>query len=96
MPTKLYPEVPHLRIFFNISRDDGSTTSLGSLFQCLSTLFSNIQSKSPLMQLEAISFSSKEKCLPIPGNIQGQVGWGSEQPHLVVDVPANCTGVGTR
>ncbi|KAK4830639.1 hypothetical protein QYF61_012482 [Mycteria americana] len=24
---------------------------------------------------------------PIPGNIQGQVGWGSEQPDLVEDVP---------
>jgi len=27
---------------------------------------------------------------PIPGNIQGQVGWGSEQPGLVEDVPAHC------
>ena len=27
---------------------------------------------------------------PIPGNIQGQVGWGSEQPDLVEDVPAHC------
>jgi len=26
----------------------------------------------------------------IPGNIQRQVGWGSEQPHLVEDVPAHC------
>ena len=25
---------------------------------------------------------------PIPGSIQGQVGWGSEQPDLVEDVPA--------
>ena len=31
---------------------------------------------------------------PIPGNIQGQVGRGSEQPHLVEDVPAHCRGVG--
>jgi len=29
---------------------------------------------------------------PIPGNIQGQVGWGSEQPGLVEDVPAHCRG----
>jgi len=33
------------------------------------------------------------KC-PIPGNIQGQVGWGSEQPDLVEDGPAHCRGVG--
>jgi len=30
----------------------------------------------------------------IPGNIQGQVGRGSEQPDLVEDVPAHCRGVG--
>ncbi|KAK4818961.1 LOW QUALITY PROTEIN: hypothetical protein QYF61_022628 [Mycteria americana] len=29
---------------------------------------------------------------PIPGNIQGQVGRGSEQPDLVEDVPAHCRG----
>lgn len=27
---------------------------------------------------------------PIPGNIQGQVGQGSEQPGLVKDAPAHC------
>ena len=27
---------------------------------------------------------------PVPGNIQGQVGWGSEQPDVVKDVPAYC------
>jgi len=31
---------------------------------------------------------------PIPGNIQGQVGRGSEQPDLVENVPAHCRGVG--
>jgi len=30
---------------------------------------------------------------PIPGNIQGQVGRGSEQPGLVENVPAHCRGV---
>jgi len=29
---------------------------------------------------------------PIPGNIQGQVGQGSEQPGLVEDIPAHCWG----
>jgi len=33
------------------------------------------------------------RCL-LPGNIQGQVGWGSEQPGLVEDLPAHCRGVG--
>ena len=31
---------------------------------------------------------------PIPGNVHGPVGWGSEQPDLVEDVPAHCRGVG--
>lgn len=30
----------------------------------------------------------------IPGNIQGHVGLGSEEPHLVNNVPAHCGGVG--
>jgi len=31
---------------------------------------------------------------PIPGNIQDQVGRGSEQPGIVEDVPAHCRGIG--
>jgi len=34
-----------------------------------------------------------ERC-SIPGNTPGQVGWGSEQPDLVVDVPTHCRGIG--
>ena len=30
----------------------------------------------------------------MPGNIQGQVGRGSEQPDPVEDVPAHCRVVG--
>lgn len=30
----------------------------------------------------------------IPGNVQDQVGWESEQPDLVEDVPAHCRRVG--
>ena len=30
----------------------------------------------------------------IPGNIQGHVGMGSEQPDLVEDISAYCMGVG--
>jgi len=32
---------------------------------------------------------------PLPGSVQGQVGWSSEQPGLVEDVPAHGRGVGT-
>jgi len=31
---------------------------------------------------------------PIPGTIRGQVGWGSEHPDPVADVPARCRGLG--
>jgi len=31
---------------------------------------------------------------PMPGNIQGQVRWGSEKPDLVEDVPGHCRGIG--
>jgi len=30
---------------------------------------------------------------PIPGNFQGQVGWGSEQPDPAEDVPAHGRGL---
>ena len=33
---------------------------------------------------------------PISGDLQGQVGQGSEQPDLVEDVPAYCRGGWTR
>ena len=32
----------------------------------------------------------------LPGRAQGQVGWSSEQPGVVEDVPADGRGVGTR
>jgi len=31
---------------------------------------------------------------PIPGNIKGQVGWGSKQPDPIEDASAYCSGVG--
>jgi len=33
---------------------------------------------------------------PLPGSVQGQAGWGFEQPGLVEGVPAHGMGVGTR
>ena len=31
---------------------------------------------------------------PIPGDTQGEAGWGSEHPDVAVDVPVHCRGVG--
>ena len=31
---------------------------------------------------------------PLPGSVQGQAGWGFEQPDLVKDVPAHDRRVG--
>jgi len=33
---------------------------------------------------------------PLPGSVQGQAGWSSEQPGLVEGVPAHGRGVGIR
>jgi len=33
---------------------------------------------------------------PLPGSVQGQVGWSSEQPGVVESVLAHGRGVGTR
>jgi len=53
------------------SRDGDSTTSLGSLFQCLTAISvkkfflskENIQSKHPLIKLEAIDYCLISSCL---------------------------------
>jgi len=37
-----------------------------------------------------------ELICPLPGIVQGQAGWGSEQPAPVEGVPAHGRGVGTR
>lgn len=45
---------------------------------------------------EAVDQVSQRGCgCPIPGNIQGQVEQGSEQPDLVKNVPALCRGWST-
>jgi len=33
---------------------------------------------------------------PIPGGVQGQVGWGPGQPYILGGSPAHGKGVGTR
>jgi len=46
---------------------------------------------------EALAQVVQRSCgCPLPGSVQGQVGWGSEQPHLVEGVPAHGRGVRTR
>ena len=45
---------------------------------------------------EALEQVAQRSCgCPLPGSVQGQVGWGFEQPDLVADVPAHGRGVGT-
>ena len=46
---------------------------------------------------QKISTFAQRRCgCPLPGGVQGQVGWSSEQPDLVEDVPAHGRGSGTR
>jgi len=46
---------------------------------------------------ETLAQAAQRSCgCPLPGSVQGQVGWGSEHPGLVEDVPADGRGVGTR
>ena len=45
---------------------------------------------------EALAQVAQRGCgCPIPGSVQGQVGWGFEQAGLVEGVPAHGRGVGT-
>jgi len=42
---------------------------------------------------EALEQVAQRSCgYPLPGSVQGQVGWGFEQPGLVEDVPAHGRG----
>ena len=46
---------------------------------------------------EALAQVAQRSCgCPLPGSVQGQVGWGLEHPGLVEGVPAHGRGVGTR
>ena len=44
-----------------------------------------------------MAHAARRSCgCPLPGSVQGQAGWGFEQPGLVEGVPAHGRGVGTR
>ena len=46
---------------------------------------------------EALEQVAQRDCgSPIPGSVQGQAGWGFEQPGLAEGVPAHGRGIGTR
>ena len=46
---------------------------------------------------EALAQAAQRSCeCPIPGGIQGQVGWGPGQPELVGGSPARGKRVGAR
>jgi len=46
---------------------------------------------------EALGQVAQRSCgCPLPGSVQGQIGWSFEHPALVEGVPAHGRGVGTR
>jgi len=46
---------------------------------------------------EALALAAQRSCgCPVPVSVQGQVGWGFEQPDVVEGVLACGRGVGTR
>jgi len=50
-----------------------------------------------MREVEALEQVAQRSCgCPLPGSVQGQVGWGFEQPGLVGDVPTHGRGGGTR
>jgi len=51
----------------------------------------HIRKKFSMMRVELVALRGG-RC-PIPGDIHGQVGQGSEQPDQVEDVPAHCRGL---
>jgi len=51
----------------------------------------------PTITGEALAQVAQRSCgCPLPGSVQGQVGWGFQQPGLVEGVPAHGSAVGTR
>jgi len=54
----------------------------------------DIRKKSFTMRVEQVAQRSCG-CL-IPGSVQGQVGWGFDQPGLVEGMLAHGRGIGTR
>jgi len=52
---------------------------------------------SPLQRWWGTGTGCPEKLwIPLPGSVQGQVGWGFEQPGLVEGVRVHGRAVGTR
>jgi len=46
---------------------------------------------------EALAQVAQRSCgCPLPGSVQGQVGWGFRHPGLVEGVPAHGSGAGMR
>ena len=44
---------------------------------------------------EALEWAAQRSCgFPIPGGVQGQLGWGPGQPDLVAGNPAHGRGIG--
>jgi len=73
----------------NGTKDNGFKLKEGRFRLAIRKKFITMRVVKPLAQV-----AQRGGRCPIPGNIQGQVGWGSEQPGLVEDVPAHGRGVG--
>jgi len=56
----------------------------------------NLGEAFPMSAFTCLPKSSYHHGCPLPGSVQGQAGWGFEQPGLVGGVPAHGGGVGTR
>ena len=88
--------MPHLRLsFVGLSKTTINSYSISD--KIVIKHFILLGQENELVTDEALEQVAQRGCgCPIPGSVQGQVGWGFEQPGLVEGVPAHGRGVGTR